>query len=397
MKHTNIFTIALLLITGLTGFNPTVVLAEEEERAVAYWVAPMDPNYRRNKAGKSPMGMDLVPVYKDEVDTGPGVKISPEVVQNLGVRTQKVEYSRLWKRIDTVGYVNYDESLLSHIHLRTEGWIENLAVHSAGERVSKGTRLFDLYSPALVNAQEEFIQVLRSGNKRLIQASRERLRALGISNNLITQIGKDRKTRHSIPIYASQNGIVSNLPVAEGMYVKPATRVMTLADLSSVWLIADIYEKQSAWVQTGQSAEVRLAYQPGTTWEGTVEYIYPELDAKTRTLKARLRFDNPDELLKPNMYAQVRIYGGGTEEGTVIPLPALIRSGEEDRVIVALGEGRFEARQITTGIESGDWIQVLAGVQEGEEVVVSGQFLIDSEASLKASTQRLSPSMEEEQ
>lgn len=397
MKQNNIFTIALLLITGLTGFNPAVVLAEEEERAVAYWVAPMDPNYRRNKAGKSPMGMDLVPVYKDEVDTGPGVKISPEVVQNLGVRTQKVEYNRLWKRIDTVGYVNYDESLLSHIHLRTEGWIENLEVHSAGERVSKGTRLFDLYSPALVNAQEEFIQVLRSGNKRLIQASRERLRALGISNNLITQIGKDRKTRHSIPIYASQNGIVSNLPVAEGMYVKPAMRVMTLADLSSVWLIADIYEKQAAWVQTGQSAEVRLAYQPGTTWEGTVEYIYPELDAKTRTLKARLRFDNPDELLKPNMYAQVRIYGGGTEEGTVIPLPALIRSGEEDRVIVALGEGRFEARQVTTGIESGDWIQVLAGVQEGEEVVVSGQFLIDSEASLKASVQRMDSSMKEEQ
>ena len=398
MMNTKAFTITILLIFSITGFNRTIIAAEESgKRAVAYWVAPMDPNYRRNKPGKSPMGMDLVPVYADEVDSGPGVKISPEVVQNLGVRTQKAENSRLWKRIDTVGYVNYDDSKLSHIHLRTEGWIENLAVHSAGERISKDARLFDLYSPELVNAQEEFIQVLRSDNKRLIQASRERLRALGISNNLIAQIGKDRKTRHSIPIYASQNGIVSNLPVAEGMYVKPAMRVMTLADLSSVWLIADIYEKQAAWVQTGQTAEVRLAYQPGTIWEGTVEYIYPELDAKTRTLKARLRFDNPDELLKPNMYAQVRIYGGGTEEGTVIPLPALIRSGEEDRVIVALGEGRFEARQVTTGIESGDWIQVLAGIQEGEEVVVSGQFLIDSEASLKASTQRLSPSMVEEQ
>ncbi len=388
MYNTKTIILALLASTILSISLLTVAIAESD-REIAYWVAPMDPNYVRDKPGKSPMGMDLVPVYADEVDTGPGIKISPEVVHNLGVRTQKAENSRLWKRIDAVGYIGYDEDLLSHIHLRTDGWIEQLSVRSEGERVQKGDRLFNLYSPALVNAQEEFVQVLRSGNTRLVSASRERMFALGISKDLIRKIEKDRKIRQTIPIYAPQAGIVSDLPVGEGMYVKPAMRVMTLADLSSVWLLADVYEKQSAWVKTGQSAEVTLSYQPGKTWEGVVEYIYPELDPKTRTLKVRIRFENEDEALKPNMYAQVRIYGGGTEVGTIIPLPALIRSGEEDRVMVAMGEGRFDARVVTTGIESGDWIQILSGLKPGEEVVVSAQFMLDSEASLKASTMRM--------
>ncbi len=383
---TIIFALLATAVITLIIASPAVA---ESDREVAYWVAPMDPNYVRDKPGKSPMGMDLVPVYADDVDTGPGIKISPEVIHSLGVRTQKAENSRLWKRIDAVGYIGYDADLVSHIHLRTDGWIEQLSVRSEGERVNKGDRLFNLYSPALVNAQEEFVQVLRSGNNRLVNASRERMIALGIGKDLIRKLEKDRKVRQTIPVYAPQTGIVSDLPVGEGMYVKPAMRVMTLADLSSVWLLADVYEKQSAWVKTGQSAEVTLSYEPGKTWEGTVEYIYPELDPKTRTLKVRLRFDNPDEALKPNMYARVRIYGGGTEIGTIIPLPALIRSGEGDRVMVAMGEGRFDARVVTTGIESGDWIQILSGIQPGDEVVISAQFMLDSESSLKASTLRM--------
>jgi Cu(I)/Ag(I) efflux system membrane fusion protein len=369
--------------------------AEHDDREILYWVAPMDANYRRDKPGKSPMGMELVPVYAD-ADGGDGssISIAPEVVQNLGVRTAVAERSRLWRGIDTVGYVDYDESKVSHIHLRTEGWIENLAVESEGERVTRGQRLFNLYSPALVNAQEEFVQALVGGNKGLIRASRSRLTALGIPASQIKRLEKERKASQTIPIYSPQDGVVASLSVRDGMYIKPATRVMSLADLSSVWLLAEVFERQADWVEVNQPAEVTLAFLPGRTWEGRVEYIYPSLDPKTRTLKARLRFPNPDEALKPNMYANVIIYGGPKDDVVVIPLEALIRTGREERVVIALGEGRFESRTVRAGIESGEWVEVIEGVQPGEDIVVSGQFLIDSEASLKASMMRMAPAAE---
>jgi Cu(I)/Ag(I) efflux system membrane fusion protein len=390
MKNPDIKTliVSCLLVVLLVPLSTNA--ANDGAQEILYWVAPMDSNYRRDKPGKSPMGMDLVPVYADKAGSaGDSVSIAPEVVQNLGVRTAVAERSRLWRGVDTVGYVDYDESKVSHIHLRTEGWIENLAVQSEGERVTRGQRLFDLYSPELVNAQEEFVQALNVGNKGLISASRSRLDALGIPGNRIKRLEKDRKPSQTIPVYAPQDGVVSTLPVREGMFIKPATRVMSLADLSSVWLLAEIFERQADWVKVGQSAEVRLPYQPGPVWEGRVEYIYPSLDPKTRTLKARLRFENPDETLKPNMYANVKIYGGPRNDIIVIPVEALIRTGREDRVVLALGEGRFESRTVTAGIESGDWVEILTGIKPGDTIVTSGQFLIDSEASLKASMQRM--------
>jgi len=297
--------------------------------------------------------------------------------------------TRLWRGIDTVGYVDYDESKVSHIHLRTEGWIEKLAVQSEGDRFKKGEFLFDIYSPKLVNAQQELVTALASGNKGLIRASKERLSALGISDKQIKQLEKDRKVKQRISVYAPQDGVVSELPVREGMYVQPTMKVMTLGDLSSVWLLAEVFERQSAWVEEGQPAEVSLSFIPGKTWQGKVEYIYPSLDPKTRTLKVRLRFDNPGEELKPNMYANVKIFGGARENIIVIPIEALIRTGREQRVMVALGEGRFEARQVKAGIESGEYVEILQGINEGDQVVVSGQFLIDSEASMRGSIKRM--------
>ncbi len=364
--------------------------AEKKEKKILYWVAPMDANFRQDGPGKSPMGMDLVPFYEESGGSDDGaVTISPAIVQNLGVRTEKAKLGKLWKRIDSVGYVDFDENLISHVHLRTEGWIDSLTVKSEGERVKKGDLLFKLYSPTLVNAQDEYIQALRSKNKRLIRASYERLRALGVDKTQINKIKRTRKSEQLISIHATQNGIVSKLNAREGMFVKPSMEVMTLADLSSIWILVEVFERQSDWVKVGKPAEITLSYLPSRKWEGTVEYVYPSLDPMTRTLRARLRFDNPDEALKPNMFADVVIYGGATKDVVSIPLEALIRTGNSERVILSLGDGKFIPREVVSGIESGDRIQIVDGLKGDENVVTSSQFLLDSEASIKASFSRM--------
>lgn len=378
-----------LLLVFLIAVS-SITLANEEDREILYWVAPMDPNYKRDRPGKSPMGMDLIPVYKDEQQgTDSEVVITPQVVQNLGVRTATVERSKLWRRVSTVGFVDYDESKLSHIHLRTQGWVESLTVQSEGDRVQKGQLLFKLYSPELVNAQEEYLQALTIGNTTLINASKQRLFALGVPSSEIKRLNKERIVRQTISYYAPQDGVVSSLKVRDGMFVKPENQIATLADLSTVWVTAEIFERQSSWVEVGQPAEVRFSYLPGKKFKGQVEYVYPNLDQMTRALTVRLKFNNPGETLKPNMFGDVYVFSGAKENIIVVPRESVIRTGTSERVILAKGEGRFEPREVVTGIESGDWIEIQSGLNEGEDVVISGQFLIDSEASTKASFARM--------
>jgi len=362
----------------------------QQEKKVLYWVAPMDANYRRDKPGKSPMGMDLVPVYDEASDDSGAVIISPAMVQNLGVRTAVTEKGRLGRMIDTVGYVSFDESLISHIHLRVEGWIEKLYVANEGERVKKGDPLFELYSPALVNAQEEYLEALKSNNQRLIGFSRDRLLSLDISIDQVENLRKTRNVKQNVTFRARQDGIVTSLSTPQGMFVKPATRIMSLVDLSKVWVQVEVFERQAGWVEEGQPAEMMLSFLPGRTWQGDVVYVYPELDKKTRTLRVRLKFDNPEENLKPNMYANVKLYTGIKDNILYVPSEAIINSGRMTRVLIAKAGGKFYAREVKTGIESGDYTEILEGLQEGEKVVVSGQFLIDSEASLKGSLTRMS-------
>ena len=371
--------------------QPQATAQGSGERRILFYRNPMNPAITSKVPMKDDMGMDYIPVYADEAggDEGPTVRISPTVENNMGVRTAPVEVGKLWRRIDTVGYVDFNEDLITHIHLRTQGWIEKLMVKSEGERVRKGQLLFEVYSPELVNAQEEYVQALRTRNQRLIRASRERLVALRFARSQIEKLKKTRKINQYVKVYASQDGIIEDLTIREGMYVTPKMKVMSLADLSSVWLLAEVFERQADWVKLGQTAEVRFGYLPGTVWEGRVEYIYPNLDPKTRTLRVRLRFENPGESLKPGMFAAVNIYGGAKEDVISIPREALIRTGSEERVIVALGDGRFAARPVVSGMESGDWVEIRAGLEAGETVVTSGQFLIDSEASLKASLARM--------
>lgn len=202
-------------------------------------------------------------------------------------------------------------------------------------------------------------------------------------------LNKTRKVEQYVQVYAPQDGIVDKLNVREGMYVTPSIEIMSLADLSSVWILAEVFERQVNWIKQGQPAEVTLSYLPGRKWEGKVEYVYPSLNPKTRTLKVRLRFENHDEALKPNMFAKITIYAGPTEETIVIPREALIRTGNDERVIISIGKGRYQARQVVAGIESGDFVEIKNGLAEGDRVVTSGQFLIDSEASLKASLRRM--------
>ncbi len=334
-------------------------------------------------------GMDLVII--DNIDGEEGiVSISPRVINMLGVQTSKVKKITLYRRIDSVGNIKYDENKIRHIHLRTDGWIEHLAVKTLGERVKKGDLLFKVYSPKLVNAQEELLQSLNMKNMPLLSASRDRLVSLGMSKHQIRKIEKSKKSIPLVSYFAPQNGVVSELNIREGMYVKPSKSIISLADMMTVWLVANIFESQSDWVKVGDRAEVELSFMPGKIWEGTVEYIYPVLDSKTRSLEVRLRFNNPNEMLKANMYADVNIFVNPKRNALTIPRESLIRTGEGDRVIVALGNGRFKPVPVKIGIESNNKIEILNGLQEGDEVVVSSQFLIDSESSLRASLSRLS-------
>lgn len=375
----------------------TATPAKNTEKKILYWVAPMDPNFRRDKPGKSPMGMDLIPVYDDggtgdqgsSGSDGPVVRLTPEMIDKLGVRTADVILGDLPRRIDTVGYVDYDESHLSRITTRADGWIDRLAVNSIGERVRKGQVLFTVFAPTLVNAQEEYRQALSNGNKALVQASRERLIALGISEDQIANLEKTRRVQQWIEIRSPQNGIVTTLNIREGNYIKPSTMAMELADLNSVWVVAEVFEKQADWVRLGDDAVMKLPYLPGRVWNGRVAFIYPALDPKTRTLQVRLQFDNPGELIKPNMYAKITLLANPKRDSLSIPREALIRTGSGDQVIMALGDGKFAPRKVIEGIESGDNIEILNGLKAGEKVVTSAQFLIDSEASFKASMLRM--------
>ncbi|MEE9142299.1 MAG: efflux RND transporter periplasmic adaptor subunit [Gammaproteobacteria bacterium] len=359
------------------------------EREVLYWQARMDPNYRRDEPGKSPMGMDLIPVYADQVDADPSVvSIDPTVVNNLGVRTAPAQIGPLSRSIETVGYVGYDEDTLRQISTRVDGWIEKLAIESTGDRVKRGQVLFELYSPALVNAQREYLAVLDSRTTALRQASRERLVALGVTVADIERLDKTRQVKQRVRVYAETDGFVAHLGVREGSHVTPATEVMSIAELNRVWVLAEVFERQAAWVQAGQRAEVELDYLPGERWRGTVDYIYPELDPTTRTLKVRLRFENEAEVLRPNMFARVTIYSGDTAPVVQVPREAVIRGGLSDRIVLSLGKGRFRSQPVELGIESGGQIEIRRGIADGDVVVTSGQFLIDSEANIESALAR---------
>ncbi|SIS65615.1 efflux RND transporter periplasmic adaptor subunit [Neptunomonas antarctica] len=358
-----------------------------------YWVAPMDPNYQRDKPGKSPMGMDLVPVYEEagsDSDAGPGtIKVSPEVVNNLGVRTAPAAMTNMHFEVRTVGYVGYNQDEIVHVHPRVEGWVEKIYIKAEGEPVEQGDPLYELYSPALVNAQEEYLFALSRGNRDLVRGAETRLLALQVPQLTLDELRKTRKVRQAVIFYAPQSGVVDNFNIREGVFVKPGMTLMSIGALGEVWVEAEVFEHQASMISAGLPVSIQLDFLPGESREGIVDYVYPVLDPITRTLKVRMRFDNKDRQLKPNMFAEVVIHKHETEASLTVPKEAVIRGAGSNRVVLALGEGRFKSIFVKTGLSDGKLVEVLQGLIAGEEVVTSAQFLLDSESSKTSDFKRM--------
>lgn len=363
-----------------------------EEKKPLYWVAPMDPNYRRDAPGKSPMGMDLIPFYGDEggAQMGAGtVSIAPEVVNNLGVRTGIAERGQLSTHIRTVGYLGYNEEQVVHVHPRVDGWIEKSFIKTNGDKVEQGEPLFDLYSPTLVNAQEEFVFALGRKDARMIKAGEERLQALQVPQSFIERLKKTRQVSQTVRFFAPRAGVVDNLSIQDGFYVTPAKTLMSIADLSELWLEAEVFERQASWVKVGQTVDAELDFLPGETFHSRVDFIYPTLDANTRTLKVRVRLDNPDGRLKPKMFAHIDINAARDSEALLVPKEAVIRGAKQNRVVLALGDGRFKSIAVDVGAFSDSQAEILSGLQVGDRVVTSAQFLLDSESSKTSDFKRM--------
>jgi len=359
------------------------------------YICPMHPQIVKDEPGSCPIcGMDLVAKMMDPM-TGrhPEVALTPAVTQTLGVRTAEVERGTLWKYISTVGRVDPDETRLAHVHPRAEGWIETLELRAEGEPVQRGEQLAELYAPDILSAQVDFLLAQdRPQGQRRVSADKARniLRLLDVPDDIIRDIERSGEPRNRIPVRAPIDGIVTQMTARDGMYVTESTEMFTIADLSRVWVLVDIYEHQIDWLDEGLTAEMTVEARPGRTWDGKVDYLYPTLDPKTRTLKVRLVFDNPDLTLKPNMFADVVIYGGPKRDVLKIPAEALIATGERESVVKALGDGRFQPVDVVTGMQRGGEVEIISGLDEGDRIVVSGQFLIDSESSLQASFMRMS-------
>lgn len=375
------------------------------ERKVLYWVDPMHPAYKSDKPGTAPdCGMTLVPVYADEGAAGseaslpPGaVKITAQKLQLIGVTYGKVESQPLSKTVRTVGRVVYDETKIVRIHTKVEGWIDRVFVDFTGKLVENNQPLITIYSPELVSTQQEFliakkakdylgsnpVPEISSSSISLYENARDRLRLWDISDEQIRELEERGKPTKTLTLYSPASGFVLARNAYPKQRVTPEMELYAIADLSTVWVLADIYEYELPMIQLGQTATMTLSYFPGKTFAGKVTYIYPQLDNATRTLKVRLEFSNPTFELKPDMFANVEVridYG----RQVWVPEEAVLDSGQEQIVFVAHEGGYFEPRKVQLGAKVDGRVIVLSGLKAGEQIVTSGNFLIDSESRLKS-------------
>ncbi|WP_031435487.1 efflux RND transporter periplasmic adaptor subunit [Methylomarinum vadi] len=414
MNKSLLITATLMLIVGLAvGYwlapkrMGVTTDSERTEKRPLFYRHPMNPEITSPVPAKDDMGMDYIPVYAEEQkgpqETPGTVIIDGGVVQSIGVRTAKAKRETLSHVIRTVGRIGYDEELLVRLHPKTEGWIEEVRVDKTGDWVRQNDDLLSIYSPQLVASQQEYLLALnnlkaleqspfediRRGAEELLQSSLERLKLLDVPEHQLHDLIHQHKIRKSLHIHSPTAGIVMNIGAREGQYVTPATELYMIADLTRVWVYADIYEYELPWVKPGDPVDMHLAGVPGRIFSGHLAYIYPYAEARTRTIKVRLAFDNPDLLLKPEMYSEITIHAGSLANSITIPSEAVIRSGARNQVFVVTAPGRFEPRLVKLGLSSGGKVAVLDGIEPGEEVVTSAQFLIDSESKLREAAAKM--------
>jgi len=390
--------------------------ASSSEGAILYWKAPMNPTEIYDAPGKSRMGMDLVPVYEGEGKNAPAgqVTISPTVSQNMGVRYAKAERMDLFRSIRTVGEVMVDEERVFQVNSRISGWVEKLYVGFNGAPVEEGQPLLEIYSPELVSTQQEYLlarghlaQVKSDGDenaianaRRLLDAALTRLANWEIPDDVIEAIQQSGEVQRTVLLRSPVTGVVLAKDVIEGAHIEKGTDLYNIADLRSVWVHASFYDNELPWISEGQKADVELSYLPGTTYQGEVSYVYPFLRERARDVHVRIIVENESLEIKPGMYANVELAGRRLEDIVVVPTQAIIRSGERSLVFVADGEGRFDPREVLLGAEGGDGnelVHVISGLEEGERIVVSAQFLIDSESRLQEAIQKMRSVSESEE
>lgn len=376
--------------TGDAAAQPAA--SDKEGRKVLYWHDPMVPGQKFDKPGKSPfMDMDLVPVYADEAGEG-GVRINPTVAQNLGIRLGTVEKAVLRQQLNAVGNVAFDERLLELVQARVTGYITRLYVKAPLEHVRRGQPLAEILAPEWLSAQQEYLALFdaKSASAPLIRdAARERLVVLGVPESTIRAIEADRKTHPTTTIYAPIDGVVTELAVREGAAFMAGAPLFRINGLKSVWVHAQVPEAQVAMVSRGAKATVRATGWAGETFAGRVIALLPEVDPETRTLTVRIALDNPHDRLAPGMYASLAFAGPEDEPQLLVPSEAVIMTGERSVVIVAREDGGFDVANVTVGADADGKTSILSGLKGGQSVVLSGQFLIDSEASLKSTVTRL--------
>lgn len=388
--------------------HPTATLAasSEEARRPLFYRNPMNPEVTSPVPAKDNMGMDYIPVYADEeadAEVAGTVKVDPVTTQSMGVRTAAAQKRSISRDIVTVGRVDYDEGLIVRLHPKTEGWIEEVFIDETGQSIEPDEILLDIYSPQLVTSQQEYLLALanlerlgdssfpdvRRGAQELVENALTRLRLLDVPEHQIQDLKETRAVKKYLHIHSPAAGTVVNVGARQGQYVTPATELYFIADLSRVWVFVDIFEDELPWVSVGNTAEMRVEGVPGKTFIGQLTYIYPYAERSTRSIKARLEFPNEDQLLKPDMFADVRIRAQPKHDVVAVPSEAILRSGLSEKVFVVREEGKFEPREVTIGIGSGGWTEVLTGLEAGEQVVVSAQFLIDSESKLREAASKM--------
>src|SRR5678816_1944779 len=364
-------------------------------RKIEYYRSTMLLSEVSQSPRKDSMGMDMVPVYEGE-DQSKTITVDPTTVQKMGVRTAAVMKGPLRRIILTVGAIDYNETALADVTTKFRGWIENLYVDSTGKQVRKGEPLFDIYSPDLYSAQNEYVLAQnQAGGSGLKASARQKLKLFDISEDQIAQLEKSRQPQRTLRVDAPIDGIVVEKNAVQGQMVEAGMRLYRLADLGIVWVQSQIYEQDLSLLKLGQEAEVSLSYLPDRKFRGRITYIYPTVDEKTRTARVRMEFHNPGLFLKPGMFATVELHAELEPEALLVSDTAILRSGDKNTVFVALEGGKFEPRLVTLGPRGdNDQYEILTGLKEGERVVTSGQFLLDSESQLREAIQKmLNPNM----